>query len=114
MGVMTVRINDPRQIGEKLYQFRKRYGLTQLEAATQAGISEKTYAQFERGALNVRLDTIARVCEAFHITPDEIFTDNTPLASAREEDLLARLQACNPQQKETALRLLETYLDSLV
>ena len=108
-----MRINDPHTIGNKLYHFRKHYGLTQLEAATNAGISEKTYAQFERGTLNVRLDTISRVCEAFHITPDEILTSSNPLATSREEDILARLQACNPKHKETALRLLETYLQSL-
>lgn len=108
-----MRINAPRHVGEKLFQLRKHYGLTQLEAANQAGISEKTYAQFERGTLNVRMDTISRVCEAFHITPDVIFTDANPHATAREEDILARLQACNPQQKETALRILEAYLQSL-
>lgn len=108
-----MRVNDPRTIGEKLYKLRKHYGLTQLEAASHAGVSEKTYAQFERGTLNVRLDTIARICETFHITPDEILTENNPRATAREADILARLQACTPQQKETALRILEAYLQSI-
>lgn len=108
-----MKLSEPRVIGEKLYQLRKHYGMTQLQAATHAGVSEKTYAQFERGTLNVRLDTIKRICEAFSITPDEILTDNAPHATAREEDILARLQACNSKQKETALRLLETYLQSL-
>ena len=44
-------------IGEKLFQIRKRYGMTQLEVATAADISEKTYARMERGPLNVRADT---------------------------------------------------------
>ena len=108
-----MRINDPHAIGNKLYQLRKQYGITQLEAAVQAGISEKTYAQFDRGTLNVRLDTISRICEAFHITPDEILLDNALLTTAREADILARLQACNPKQKETALRILAAYLQSL-
>lgn len=108
-----MRINDPRQIGNKLYQLRKQYGLTQLEAATQAGVSEKTYAQFERGALNVRLDTIAKVCEAFNITPNHIFTTEATFQSASEEDLIARLRACKPHHKETALRILEAYLQSV-
>lgn len=106
-------LNDPRTIGERLFQLRKHYGLTQLQAAVEAGVSEKTYAQFERGALNVRLDTILRICEAFHVTPDEIIAADVPQASAREDELLARLHACNPKERETALRLLETYLKSL-
>lgn len=108
-----MKLNNPRVIGEKLYQLRKHYGMTQLEAATHAGVSEKTYAQFERGTLNVRLDTITHICEAFSITPDAILTDTSPHTTAREEDILARLQACNPKQKETALRILEAYLQSL-
>jgi len=108
-----MKLNDPHVIGEKLYQLRKHYGMTQLEAATHAGISEKTYAQFERGTLNVRLDTITHICEAFSITPDAILTDHNAVAASREEDILARLHACNPQQKETALRILEAYLQSL-
>lgn len=108
-------LNDPRAIGERLFQLRKRYGFTQLEAAVEAGVSPKTYAQFERGELNVRLDTILRICEAFHITPDEIIAADPAqsYASARETEILARLHACSPKNRETALRLLETYLQSL-
>lgn len=87
--------------------------MTQLEVATAADISEKTYARMERGTLNVRADTIIKICEALHITPDEIMTDDSAQASAREEEILARLHACTPKDRETALRLLETYLQSL-
>lgn len=108
-----MRLNDSHAIGERLFQLRKQYGLTQVEAAVEAGLSPKTYAQFERGTLNVRLDTIMRICTAFHITPDEILTADNEHATAREAEILARLQACSPKAKETALRLLETYLQSL-
>lgn len=87
--------------------------MTQLEVATAADISEKTYARLERGTINIRTDTLIKICDALYITPDEIMTDNNPLAAAREEELLARLHACNPKERETALRLLETYLKSL-
>lgn len=53
-------IHDFRRIGERLYSVRKRYGMTQLEAA-----------------------------------------------------ILSRLDSSAPKSKETALRLLETYLQSL-
>lgn len=100
-------------IGEKLFRIRKRYGMTQLEVATAAEISEKTYARMERGTLNVRADTLIKICDALHITPDEIMTDDNMHATAREEEILARLHACSPKDRETALRLLETYLQSL-
>ena len=106
-------LQDSHAIGERLYRIRKRYGLTQLEVATKAGVSEKTYAQFERGTLNVRLETILQICTALHITPDEIIAANPSHATTREAEILARLHACNPRDQETALRLLETYLQSL-
>lgn len=33
--------------------------------------------------------------------------------AAREEDILSRLQACSPGDRQTALRLLDVYLSSL-
>ena len=89
---------DMREIGNKLLAIRKRMGMTQVEVAEAAGLSGRTYADIERGTVNMRVETILHICEALHITPDEI---------------LARLKACNPKDKETALRLLYIYLDSL-
>ena len=106
-------IHDFHKIGEKLYAVRKRYGMTQLEAASAADISEKTYADLERGKLNVRLDTLLRVCDALHITPDEILTETREQPLLREAAILSRLESSAPKDRETALRLLETYLQSL-
>lgn len=106
-------LHDMMHVGEKLFQIRKSYGLTQHEVAEAAGISDKTYARLERGTLNIRADTLIKLCEALHITPDEILTDDSAHATAREDEILARLHGCTPKARETALRLLETYLQSL-
>lgn len=106
-------IHDMTHIGERLFRIRRRYGLTQHEVAEAAGISDKTYARLERGTLNIRTDTLIKLCEALHITPDEILTEDNTRASAHEAEILARLRACNSKDRETALRLLETYLQSL-
>jgi transcriptional regulator with XRE-family HTH domain len=73
----------------------------------------KSAADIERGSVNTRLETILRICEAFHITPDEILTEETTELSQQQEELLQRLSTCSPQQRETALRLLSVYLQSL-
>lgn len=106
-------IHNMMHVGEKLFQIRKSYGLTQHEVAEAAGISDKTYARLERGTLNIRADTLIKLCEALHITPDEIMTDDSTHATAREAEILARLHESTPKARETALRLLETYLQSL-
>lgn len=104
---------DMREIGNKLLAIRKRMGMTQVEVAEAAGLSGRTYADIERGTVNMRVETILHICEALHITPDEILTQSDTDLTAREEEILARLKACNPKDKETALRLLYVYLDSL-
>lgn len=104
---------DMRKIGNKLLATRKKTGLTQVEVAEIAGLSSRTYADIERGTVNMRVETVLRICEALHITPDEILTENNPEMTLRQEEIFSRLNACAPKNKETALRLLSVYLQSL-
>ena len=100
-------IFDLHTIGDRLLAVRKRTGLTQAEVAEAAGLSERTYADIERGTVNMRTATV------LHITPDEILTEERTSLPARQEELWERLNACNPRDKETALELLSVYLRSL-
>ena len=106
-------IFDSRQIGNKLLLFRKKSGMTQAQAAEAAGISDRTYADIERGTVNMRIETILRICSALHITPNEILTDNDVPIDIVQDEIIARLNACSPKDKETALRLLSVFLQSL-
>ena len=100
-------------IGNKLLSFRKRMGLTQSEVAEAAGLSDRTYADIERGTVNMRVETILRICSALHITPDEILTaEDSPIA-LQQEALFSRLSNCNTKDRETALKLLSVFLQSL-
>lgn len=104
---------DLHTIGNKLLAFRKRAGLTQAEVAEAAGLSDRTYADIERGSVNMRTETILRICSVLHITPDEVLTEKNSSHAIRQQELINRLNACNPKDKETALQLLEVYLQSL-
>lgn len=105
-------IFDLHKIGNKLLEFRKRAGLTQAETAEAAGLSDRAYADIERGTVNMRADTVLRICTALHITPDEIFTEESPL-ECKQNELFEKLSSCTPKERETALELLSVYLDSL-
>ena len=100
-------------IGEKLFSIRKRMGLTQAEVAEAAELSTRTYADIERGSVNMRIETVLRICNVFHITPDEILTTDDSSISAKQQELWDRLNSCSPKDKETALKLLSVYLESL-
>ncbi len=105
-------IFDMRVIGDKLHSVRKSLGLTQAETAEAAGLSDRTYADIERGSVNMRTETVLKICQALHITPDEIFTEESS-AELKQEELFDRLALCSPKERETALKILETYLQSL-
>lgn len=104
---------DFNTIGNKLLVIRKRLGMTQAEVAEAAGLSDRTYADIERGSVNMRIETILRICDVLHITPDEILTEDDATVSANQKEVWERLEACNSKDKETALQLLMVYLKSL-
>ena len=106
-------ILDNRTIGDKLLAYRKKLGLTQNELAEQSGLSNRTYADIERGSVNMKVETILRICSALHITPDAVLTEENTSNTAKKQELLDRLDACSPKEQETALELLAIYLKSL-
>lgn len=104
---------DMISVGNKLLAIRKRQGLTQAEVAELSGLSCRTYADIERGTVNMRIETFLRICSALGVTPDRILTDDNPSFVALQEELLARLAMCSAKEQETALSLLSVYLHSL-
>lgn len=106
-------IFDFAAIGNKLLAIRKRAGLTQVEVAEAAGLSNRTYADIERGTVNMRIETILRICDALHITPNEILTQKESQMIKKQEELIGRLNICSEKDRNTALELLDVYLRSL-
>ena len=104
---------DFQKIGGKLLAVRKRLGMTQMEVAEAAGMSDRAYADIERGLVNMRVETILRICRALHISPDEVLTEDAPVLEQRQSELMERLEACASREKETALSLLAVYFQSL-
>lgn len=106
-------VSDFHTMGNRFLAVRKRLGLTQAEVAEAAGLSDRTYAEIERGTVNMRVETLLRICRVLHSTPDDILTEPASASSLRQEELIAWLNACNAKDRDTALQLLEVYLRSL-
>lgn len=104
---------DKQAIGNKLFSARKRLGMTQLELAVAADLSERGYADIERGETNMRVGTLLKLCQTLHVTPDEILTDAADEHAPTMNDMMERLASCPSKDRETALKLLEVYLQSL-
>ncbi len=106
-------IFDLGVIGNKLYEIRKKSGMTQAEVAEAAGLSDRTYADIERGTANMRIGTMLQICNVFRITPNDILTEGDSECTYSEEELLNKFSALQGRDKETALSLLEVYLKSI-
>lgn len=106
-------ICDRHIIGNRLLLIRRRRGLTQTEVAEAAGLSDRAYADIERGTVNMRVETLLKICTVLRITPDEILTDDTDSITVRQEELWARLNDCSRKDRETALAILSIFLRSL-
>lgn len=106
-------IFDFKSIGNKLLNVRKKAGMTQSEVAELADLSERTYADIERGSVNMRTETILKICQVLNITPDVILTTDNPNLEEKKEEVLNLLNTCTPTEQETAIQLLSIYLNSL-
>lgn len=107
-------IFDFKTIGNKLLAIRKNTGMTQGEVAEAAGLSDRTYADIERGTVNMRIETILKICTELNITPDAILTEDNPDFSERQEFFISQLNKCSCKNRETALEILSVYLNSVI
>lgn len=105
-------ITELHTIGNNLYKVRKAKGLTQAEVAEKAELSDRTYADIERGSVAMRVDSLLKICAALHITPNDILVDNE-IAPITEQDIVNAVKDCSGAERQTALKLLAVYLESL-
>ena len=60
-------------------------GLTQAEVAEMAELSDRTYADIERGSVTMRVDSLLKICSALNITPNDILVIDNNLDITEEE-----------------------------
>ena len=61
-----------RKIGERLRKARLEKGMTQAEVAKRAGMGTNRYAVVERGAPNMTINKLEKICEALGIKGSDI------------------------------------------
>lgn len=105
-------IFDQLKIGGKLLEYRNKAGLSQAQAAELAGISDRTYADAERGSSNMRINTLLKICRGLNITPNDILIEEDS-SSYTEDELRNVLSSCSVSEQKAALQLLGVYIDSL-
>lgn len=102
---------DLRLIGDKIYGFRKRAGLTQAEVAERAGLSERAYADIERGTANARIVSVQKICSVLNVLPNDILTENIP-ENITLDSLWEQLAESPDSDRRTAAAILNAFLTS--
>ena len=98
-------ISNLRAMGNKLYAIRKRLGITQAEAAELAGISDRSYADIERGTANMRVQTLISICKGLKITPNDILVENA-VEAANDSELADRVCSLSNEDKRKLTELI--------
>ncbi len=104
-------IFDLHQIGDNLLRIRKKAGLTQSEVAEAAGLSDRTYADIERGNVNMRTETLLQICQALRITPNDILI-TSPTPSFDLTSMQERLQLCSEQEQKRLWRIIDAFFSN--
>ena len=106
-------IDNLYEVGNRLMALRKKAGLTQAQVAEIANLSDRTYADIERGTANMRLETLIRICRALHITPDEILTNDIQNMEMRGYEMISRLRKYPQKVQKAVYDMIEVYLNSI-
>ena len=79
--------DDMHAVGARILTIRRSRGLTQADVAEKAGLSDRAYADIERGSSNMRVDTLMRICSALDVTPNAILLPQAAPAVTEAEAL---------------------------
>lgn len=103
--------------GRRVYDIRKRIGISQKELANLAGISAGALSKIESGVLDPSFETVIAILTALEIQPQEFFARDTVAVSAGQKseqngkverkrvDLLLAVRKMTPVQKHFFMKI---------
>ncbi|MBN2863877.1 MAG: helix-turn-helix transcriptional regulator [Bacteroidales bacterium] len=100
-----------KNIGNTLAKLRKVRGLTQIELAEKAGISQQQLSHYENGNIHITAEMVIRLAEILGITADELLnlqsnSTNSTL-SLRFTRRIRELENLQENKKKAILQVLD-------
>lgn len=98
-------------IGKVVQEYRLKNNLTQNQVAELTGLEPRHISQIERGFSKGSIDTLIKLCNAYHITPDIILFDlldddiKNSLSIYNE-----KFKKLNKRDKESILHFIDYFL----
>lgn len=69
---MVSVIEMKKEIGKRIKEFRKLAKLSQVELAEKLSVTNRAVSNWESGANGVDVELIPAICEALHISPNDL------------------------------------------
>ena len=107
-------------IAERVARMRREKGITQVEMADLLGVSQSVVSDYERGALRLHGELIAKIAEILGVSADEILGLEAKHGAGKKEKsaatnrrLLRRIQQIDnlpKRDQEALLRTIDAFL----
>lgn len=98
-------------IGRIVQEYRLKNNLTQNQVADLTGLEPRHISQIERGFSKGSIDTLIKLCNAYHITPDIILYDLLDDEIKKSVSIYdEKFKKLSKKDKETILHFIDYFL----
>jgi len=103
------------EIGERVARLRKERGITQVEMADLLGLSQPVVSDYERGALRLHGELIAKFAKILRVSADEILgIDKAASARGPRDSAIARrlrdIDKLSKRDRDALARTIDAFL----
>lgn len=103
-----------KNLGEVVFQGRKRMKMTQATLAEKTGVTEQTIRKIEHGESNPQFDVLYAIVTTLQIDPSEIFYPGSNQHSQARKMLEILLSECSDNQIAALLPIIRASLDVII
>ena len=105
---------DKQSLGSRIREARLNTGLSQHRLAADAGIGDMYLSEIERGLKMPSMNIFIKIISTLNVSADYILRDERPSGEkSLGDELTEKLRNLTPQQKRTAMDILDAYIRNL-
>lgn len=104
---------DRNIVGERLRNRRTQFRWSRGEVAEKIGIVEKYYADIERGACGMSVETLMKITQLYGMTMDSLLYGENEEKTGQAEAIVTRLQDMPENIQNRCVQIVELFLESV-
>jgi len=113
IDLMTARTSE--SFGRRLARLRKERGITQVELAESAGISQPNISGYERDLVRPTVEMVIVIAKILKVSVDELLLGEKkktpePIISRRLLKRVIRIQSLSKRDQQALLRTIDAFL----